>query len=190
MFLESSFFPFPSEIVMPPAGYLAYKGKMSFFWAVFSGVAGSLAGALFNYVLALYFGRPFLLRFGRFMFIDDARLRKVERFFNDHGEITTFVGRLLPGVRQYISFPPGIARMDPIRFSIYTVLGAGVWVFILTYIGYVVGKNENLLKAHIHEATVVLAASSLLLVLVYLFFKKRKGKNSSHDSGDPLGYTR
>ena len=102
-------------------------------------------------------------------------MRKVEDFFKDHGEITTFVGRLLPGIRQYISFPPGIARMDLVRFSIYTVLGAGIWVFILTYIGYMVGKNEALLKAHIHEATVILVVSSLLLILVYLFIRKRKG---------------
>ena len=131
MFLESSFFPFPSEVVMIPAGYLASKGEMSLTLALIAGIAGSLGGAIFNYFLAVKFGRAFLLKYGKYLFLKDGALDKLEGFFKNHGEISTFSGRLIPGVRQYISLPAGLARMNLAKFSFYTALGAGIWVVVL-----------------------------------------------------------
>lgn len=139
MFLESSFFPFPSEVVMIPAGYLVFKGEMNAIIAVLCGIGGSLAGALFNYYLALKLGREFLIRYGKYVFFTEETMQKVETFFIKHGPISTFVGRLITIVRQYISLPAGLARMNLTKFCIYTSLGAGIWVVILTFIGYYVG---------------------------------------------------
>ncbi|MCX2716528.1 DedA family protein [Helicobacter sp. MIT 21-1697] len=139
MFLESSFFPFPSEVVMIPAGYLVFKGEMNAFIAVACGIAGSLAGALFNYYIALKFGRDFLIRYGKYVFFTESTMQKMESFFLKHGPISTFVGRLITIIRQYISLPAGLARMNLIKFCLYTSLGAGIWVIILTLIGYYAG---------------------------------------------------
>ena len=139
MFLESSFFPFPSEVAMIPAGYLVYKGSMNMGWALLAGALGSLAGALFNYVLALYFGRAFLLRFGKYFFFTEKTMIKMEQFFTRHGEVSTFLGRLIPVVRQYISLPAGLAKMNLWKFSFYTTFGALIWITILAIFGYYVG---------------------------------------------------
>lgn len=148
MFLESSFFPFPSEVVMIPAGYLAYKGEMNIYIAIVAGILGSLAGALFNYYLAIKFGRKFLIKYGKYFFIKEPTIIKMEEFFKSHGHISTFSGRLIPAVRQYISFPAGLARMNLFIFCIYTSLGAGIWVIILTLLGYFLGGNEALIKEY------------------------------------------
>ena len=131
MFIESSFFPFPSEVVMIPAGYLASRGEMNIYWAVFLGIGGSYLGALFNYFLARKYGRDFLIKHGRYFFITSKKLEKLESFFGKHGHISTFNGRLIPGVRQYISLPAGFAKMNMAVFSLYTILGAGIWVAVL-----------------------------------------------------------
>ncbi|MEJ5168027.1 MAG: DedA family protein [Arcobacteraceae bacterium] len=175
MFLESSFFPFPSEVVMIPAGYLAYKGEMNLAVAIICGIAGSLAGALFNYYLALKFGRAFLARYGKYVLIKEQTLEKMEDFFAKHGHISTFSGRLIPAVRQYISLPAGLARMDLLRFSIYTSLGAGIWVAILALLGYYIGHNEALLKEYLH--TIIISILVLLVVgaIFYIRLQIKKG---------------
>ena len=139
MLLESSFVPFPSEIAMIPAGYLAYAGELNFFGAVCSGIAGSLAGALLNYALARSLGREILLRYGRFVGIGEQRLQSMEIFFARYGDISTFAGRLIPVVRQYISLPAGAARMQLTKFVIFTTFGAGIWIVTLTLLGYYLG---------------------------------------------------
>ncbi len=175
MFLESSFFPFPSEVAMIPAGYLASVGKMNLFVAIFTGIAGSLAGALFNYFLALKFGRGFLIRYGKYFFISEETIDKMERFFEEHGHISTFSGRLIPAVRQYISFPAGLSRMNLKEFALYTVLGAGIWTTILALLGYFLGKNEQLIHQYTRQITIVLL---LLLGLgIWFYVKKHKKKN-------------
>lgn len=108
MALESSFFPFPSEVVMTPAGYLAHQGEMNLVAVILLGIVGSLAGAYFNYSIAWYLGRPFIIRFGKYVGITEKKFSKVESYFEEHGEITTFIGRLIPGIRQIISFPAGL----------------------------------------------------------------------------------
>ena len=174
MFLESSCFPFPSEVVMIPAGYLAHQGQMNFWIAILMGIVGSWLGALFNYYLALALGRPLLLKWGKYFFISEKSFEKGEKFFQDHGEIGTFTGRLIPVVRQYISLPAGIARMNMAHFLFWTGLGAGIWVTILTAIGYVAGKSEDLWKPYVKQATVVTLAFCVVVVVVYVWWHRRK----------------
>jgi len=167
MFLESTFFPFPSEIVMIPAGYLAFQGEMNLYLIVLVGIVGSLAGALLNYYLAMYFGRAFFLKYGKYFFIKEETLIKLDTFFAKHGEISTFTGRLIPGIRQLISLPAGLARMNVARFSLFTALGAGIWVVVLVALGYLVGSNEARITEYLHTATLVALGCVALLLLLY-----------------------
>lgn len=178
MTLESSFFPFPSEVAMIPAGYLAYKGEMNLFVAIAVGIAGSLAGAFFNYYFAVFLGRPFILKFGKYFFISEKTVAWSERFFEKHGAITTFVGRLIPAVRQVISFPAGLARMNILKFTIYTALGAGIWVTILAYIGYAAGMCDwqTVWDNYGNEVTFGLLAFVAAVIGVYIFVKRRLAK--------------
>ncbi|MGM0622966.1 MAG: DedA family protein [Campylobacterota bacterium] len=169
MLLESSFFPFPSEVVMIPAGYLVYKGEMNMFYVLLAGTLGSLAGALINYYIAKRWGRAFLLRYSRFLFIDEKRLAKMERFFKNHGHISTFSGRLIPGVRQYISFPAGLAKMHLGQFSLYTSLGAGIWVCVLALLGYYLGGQEEIIKEYLRY--IIVGILLLLILLAYFYIK-------------------
>lgn len=176
MFLESTFFPFPSEIIMIPAGYLAYKGDMNLYMVVLMGILGSVAGALLNYYLAKSFGRSFILRYGKYFFIKAGTLDKLETFFAKHGEVSTFTGRLIPGIRQLISLPAGLARMNIAKFSFYTALGAGIWVIVLVALGYVLGSNEELISQYLKSATLIALLSVALIAIVYVFIgKRRKG---------------
>jgi len=174
MFLESTFFPFPSEIIMIPAGYLAFKGDMNIYMVVFMGILGSVAGALLNYYLAVSFGRGFILRYGKYFFIKEQTLDKLESFFNTHGEISTFTGRLIPGIRQLISLPAGLARMNMATFSFYTALGAGIWVIVLVAVGYFVGSNEELISEYLKSATLIALISVLLITVFYIIRHKRR----------------
>jgi len=174
MFLESTFFPFPSEIIMIPAGYLAFKGEMNLYMVVFVGILGSVAGALLNYYLAVSFGRGFILRYGKYFFIKEQTLDKLESFFNTHGEISTFTGRLIPGIRQLISLPAGLARMNIAIFSFYTALGAGIWVIVLVAVGYFVGSNEELISEYLKSATLIALISVLLITVFYIVRYKRR----------------
>ena len=175
MFLESSFIPFPSEVVMIPAGYLAYKGEMNLVLIILAGTFGSLMGALLNYYLAIKLGRPFLLRYGKYVMFNEASLKKMEDFFARHGHVSTFTGRLIPVVRQYISLPAGLARMNLMVFSFYTSLGAGIWVAILALLGYYIGGNELLIKEYLRDIIITLVVSIIIGIAGYLRWQRHKG---------------
>ena len=175
MFLESSFFPFPSEVAMVPAGYLASKGEMNLFAAWLAGAGGSLAGALFNYAIGHKLGRPFLQKYGKYLFLKEESLQKVEDFFAKYGHPSTFWGRLVPGVRQYISLPAGIGRMHIPSFALYTVLGAGIWCAVLLGLGYFLGENEERIKEYLH---VILALVMALVVVVFLYYRQKAKRNA------------
>ncbi len=177
MFLESSFFPFPSEVVIPPAGYLASRGQMNLFLVVVCGVTGSIFGALFNYWLAAKMGRPAILRLGRWVGLTESGFARVEDFFHHHGGISTFIGRLIPGVRQYISFPAGLARMPLLPFIICTGLGAAIWIVILALIGYLVGNNQELIRHYSHQAFLWLLPLLILGTALYCLRHRRRQKN-------------
>ena len=176
MFLESTFFPFPSEIVMIPAGYLAFKGEMNLYMVVLAGIVGSVAGALFNYYLAMHFGRKFILRYGRYFFIKEETLDRLETFFLKHGELSTFNGRLIPGIRQLISLPAGLARMNMAKFAFYSGLGAGIWVIVLVALGYLLGSNEALISEYLNSATLIGLFCVVLITVFYIVRHKRRQK--------------
>lgn len=180
MAIKSSLLPLPSELVMPPAGYLAAKGRMDPFLAVAAGTLGSILGAIANYYLAVWIGEPVLRRFGKYVLISNKSLDKTEAYFARHGEISTFVGRLLPVIRHLISIPAGLARMKLGKFALFTGLGAGIWCAVLTYIGWFVGKHENELKetayqAMAHEVLIkYILPGVVILVIAYLVWHRRR----------------
>ena len=178
MAIESSFIPFPSEIVLIPAGYLASKGDMNLGMIMASALGGSLVGAFINYFLALTLGRKILQRYGKYFFIKENALDKMDDFFVRHGHISTFTGRLIPGIRQLISIPAGLARMNLVQFSLYTSLGAGVWALILTMLGYFIGENQELIDTYLKEITIIVLIVLVLLLSLYVYYQKnKKGKN-------------
>lgn len=142
MAIESSFIPFPSEIVVPPAAWMAgVSGELNVFLVIVAATVGADCGALINYYLARWLGRPLVYRFvnsklGHLCLLDEQKMRHAETYFDRHGAVSTFVGRLVPAVRQLISIPAGIARMSLGRFLLYTTLGAGIWNTVLAGIGY------------------------------------------------------
>jgi membrane protein DedA with SNARE-associated domain len=174
MFLESTFFPFPSEIIMIPAGYLAYKGEMNVYIVVLVGILGSVAGALFNYYLAMHFGRKFILKYGKYFFIKEETLDKLEAFFIKHGDLSTFNGRLIPGIRQLISLPAGLAKMNIAKFSLYSGLGAGIWVIVLVALGYLLGSNEALISEYLKSATLIALISVVFITIFYVVRNRRR----------------
>ena len=173
MFLESSFFPFPSEIVIPPAAYLAERGEMNIFIVVFCGVLGSILGALFNYWLALKLGRPTLLRYGKYVGITPENFDRTEDFLKKHGIFGTFIGRLIPVIRQYISFPAGLARLPLTPFILATALGSGIWVIILATIGYLVGNNQKMIVHYSHKTFYFLLPVIIIACLVYIYRQRK-----------------
>jgi membrane protein DedA with SNARE-associated domain len=176
MFVESTFIPLPSELVVPPAGYLISQDQMSWAGVIISATVGSLLGALFNYAIAVYLGRPFILKYGKYFGITEKHFLKGENFFLRHGNISTFIGRLILGVRHYISFPAGLCRMDLGKFCLYTTFGAGLWVVVLAYIGYFVGNNKERIMEVSRQWSLYIIIGCALLVLVYIFWHKRKQK--------------
>jgi len=148
MTIESSFIPFPSEVVMIPAGFLAARGEMgcgsplaAVVLSFLVGVLGSLAGAYVNYFLALWVGKPFLEKYGKWLFLPPAALNRACEVFNRYGAATTFVCRMVPAIRQLISIPAGIAKMPLAPFTLFTALGAGVWTAILVFVGWAIGRS-------------------------------------------------
>jgi membrane protein DedA with SNARE-associated domain len=174
MAMESSVIPIPSELVMPPAGYLAQQGQMNMLVAILCGTAGSLAGAYANYFAARYLGRPLLLKYGKYVWITEKKFAKVERFFRAHGEVSTFVGRLLPVVRDLISLPAGLSGMNHVKFSLYTLAGAGLWVTVLTCIGYFIGMNRELIMRYSHHALTGAIVLSAVIIVVYIRMQRKK----------------
>ena len=182
MAIESSILPLPSELVMPPAGYLAAKGELSLPIVILCGVLGSALGALANYWLAAWLGRAFVHRLGRYLLVSERSLERAEHFFARHGEISTFIARMLPVIRHLISLPAGLARMPIPRFISFTALGAGIWCTVLTVIGWTIGRKESVLMGTLnrevrreaaHAMTIIIPAL-ILITLVYAIWSRRR----------------
>lgn len=198
MTIESSFIPFPSEVVMIPAGFLVYRYSMftgihavDLVIILFAGLAGSMTGAYINYFLSAWIGRPFLHRYGKYFFLKEQALDRAEEIFREYGDLATFVCRLLPAIRQLISIPAGLSRMSLWRFSLFTGLGAGIWTAILAGVGYYFGhltgdmtylemirKGEQLVRDHYIW---ILLGLAVFTVLYFLIHKKimKSGKKAA-----------
>ncbi|MBP7101878.1 MAG: DedA family protein [Bacteroidales bacterium] len=192
MTIESSFIPFPSEVVIPPAAYAACNPEnqslyvtdyklLNVFLVVLFGTLGALIGAFINYFLALYLGRPIIYKFadsklGHLLLLDSSKIKKAEDYFVKHGNSSTFIGRLLPGIRQLISIPAGLAKMKLTPFITYTCLGAGIWNSMLAVLGYIAHGEQDIINKYSHELSYVLLGLGVIL-LVYLIIKGLKKKN-------------
>lgn len=185
MTVESSFIPFPSEIVIPPAAYVAGKEDstlhatdsypINVLLIVLFGTIGAMLGAIINYLLAMWLGRPIIYAFadskvGHICLLSSEKVKKAEDYFNDHGKVSTFVGRLIPGIRQLISIPAGLSKMNFGQFLLYTFLGAGIWNIVLALLGYIAHGQMDLIHAYSHELSIAIMA--LLAVAVIYFIAK------------------
>lgn len=175
-FLESTFVPIPSEVTMVPAGVLVQQGLMNFWIVVIMATLGALGGSLFNYYLAYYLGRKFFYKYGKYFFFTHDKIDKLDKFFASHGDISTFTGRLIPGVRHFIAFPAGLAHMDLKKFCIYTGIGSGIWMITLTVVGYYIGDNKALVKRYMPYVVAVVVFIAVLCVLFYIWRHKRNNR--------------
>lgn len=178
MTIESSFIPFPSEVVIPFAAYKAAEGELNVFLVVLTGTAGALIGALANYYLAMYLGRPLVYKFadsrlGKILLLSKDKVVHAEEYFVRNGKISTFIGRLVPAVRQLISIPAGLARMNIRDFIIYTIAGAGIWNIILAVIGYFIYDIKDRIFPYIDNILIVLG----ILFVGYLVVKGIRRRN-------------
>lgn len=178
MTVESSFIPFPSEIVIPPAAYLASKGEMNVYLIIICGIAGSVVGALINYFLAYVLGRPVIYklarhRYAKYFLINEAGVLKAENYLLKYGNVSTFIGRLVPAIRQLISLPAGFAKMRLKSFLLYTTLGSSFWVIILAILGYFFGENEAVIEQYYTEIGYGFIALALF-VIIFIVLKNRK----------------
>ncbi len=174
MAVESTIIPFPSEVALIPAGYLAQQGKMDPVLATLAGAVGSLLGATINYTVSMTLGRPIVERICGYFLIKPEKLDGTYRFFARHGAISTFVGRLIPGVRHLISIPAGLARMNFPLFALYTALGAALWSGILVAVGYWVGANEDLWRPMLQRATLWMFGGVGVLIALYVWRQRRQ----------------
>lgn len=175
-FLESTFVPIPSEVTMVPAGYLVHQGKMDFLTVLACSIVGTVGGSLFNYWVARALGRRFFLRYGHYVLVPPHKLTKIEEYFAEHGEISTFTGRLIPGVRHVISFPAGLANMNLKKFCIFTAIGGAIWMAVLLGVGYEIGDHENEIRKVLKLVTGVVVFAAGGLVLAYVVWKRQMKK--------------
>lgn len=183
MVVESSFIPFPSEVVVPPAAYKALEegSNMNIVLVVVFATLGAIIGALINYFLSLWLGRPIIYkfvetRFGKMCLLNKQKVEKAEKYFDKHGKSSTFIGRLVPGIRQLISIPAGLAKMNIATFVCFTALGAGIWNIILALLGYLGHGNKELIDQYSHELSYILLGLGVLFVayLIYKGLSKKK----------------
>jgi membrane protein DedA with SNARE-associated domain len=177
MLLESAYIPIPSEIILPYAGYLVYLGKASFITAGLAALIGSLLGAFISYEIARYGGRPLVERYGKYLWIRRRELDQADRWFERHGDGAVFIGRLLPGIRTYISLPAGVSEMPLGRFLLFSLLGAIPWTVLFMFVGYGLGSNWSHItqQNHLAEGAAVLV---LLGWVAYLVAKRRRSPTS------------
>lgn len=175
MFIESTPFPLPSELIMIPAGIAASHGVMNIYLAIIAGVLGNLAGAIFSYFVAASVGRAILFKVGKYFFLKPPAIIKIENFFNKHGSISIFIGRIIPGVRHLISLPAGVAKMNLGLFCAYTFFGSALWTATLTILGYLIGKNQDLISQYLHILVIGAVAFCVILVAAYVLIRKRSG---------------
>jgi membrane protein DedA with SNARE-associated domain len=179
MAMESMVFPLPSEAVMPFAGFLIVQKTFTFWQVILVSTFGSIVGSLISYGIGFYGGMPFVKKFGKYALLDVKELEASEGFFSKYGEITILICRFIPVIRHLISIPAGIGKMNIVKFSIFTIIGAGIWNSFLTYIGYVLKSNWAEVMKYSHVIDIVVVAFLVGLVGLYIFrhLKKKQRKN-------------
>lgn len=176
MAIESACIPLPSEIIMPFAGFLVSKGEMTLLGIALAGAIGCVVGSIPAYYIGMFGGRPLAEKFGKYVLISKKDLDMADRWFAQYGEIIIFIGRLLPGVRSFIAFPAGVARMNMPKFIIYTFMGSLIWCWALGYVGMKAGEHWEDLKVYFHESHYVIGALGLVFIAWYVH---RHFKNES-----------
>ncbi|MEK7432327.1 MAG: DedA family protein [Cyanobacteriota bacterium] len=174
MILESMIAPLPSEAVMPFAGFLIHEGKMTWAGVAFASTLGSLVGSLVSYYLGLFGGKPLILKFGKYLFLDVHHLELTEKFFAKNGEIAVFISRFIPVVRHFISIPAGVGKMNIVKFITYTAIGACGWNVFLTWVGYLMKENWEQIHHYTKYGDIIVI--SVTLVFIFLFVKKSLDK--------------
>ncbi len=169
MGIESCCIPLPSEIIMPFAGYLVFKGEMNLWLAALAGALGCVVGSIPAYYLGMYGGRPLILKYGKYVLINPHDIDLADRWFERRGDITVFIARLLPVVRTFIAFPAGVNRMNMTKFIVYTFAGSYPWCLALAYVGQKLGENWNTLKPLFHKFDAVIGVVLLLGLGLYLY---------------------
>jgi membrane protein DedA with SNARE-associated domain len=185
MAMESSIIPLPSEAVIPPAAHLAHTGQTSLSIAgiIIAGTVGSWLGATIMYWVARVAGRPLLMRYGKFALISPAKIEGAERWAQHYGSMGIFISRLLPVVRHLIGIPAGIVRMNYYVYSIYTIIGSGIWCAVLCWVGIKMGQDEALMKGQLHRISLYVGVAMLALGGLYYFFVHRHMKNKPTKGG-------
>ena len=171
-FIESTFIPIPAEITLIPAGYLVQKGLMNGVLVLLVSTAGTLGGSLLNYYIAYYYGRKLFINYGKYFFMNIEKLTKLESFFEEHGAISTFTGKLLPGIKHFISFPAGLAKMPMKTFIIFTTAGGAIWCGVLILLGHLIGQNEDLIHKHLKQVNFIIFLFVVCLIGFYVWKKK------------------
>jgi membrane protein DedA with SNARE-associated domain len=175
-FVESTFIPIPAEITLIPAGYLVHKGELHGILVLLISTFGTLAGSTANYYIAYFFGRKLFADKGKYFFIKQSKLEKIEKFFVDHGAISVFTGRFLPGVKHFISFPAGLAKMNIKAFCLYTLAGGFIWCTVLILLGYMIGENELLIKKYLKQVNFILLILTGTVIAYYIWKWKKISK--------------
>ena len=169
MGIESACIPLPSEIIMPFSGYLVFQGAMSLGMVALAGAVGCLLGSWLAYAIGAWGGRPMIERYGKYVLISRHDLDLADRWFERHGDITIFVGRLLPVIRTFIAFPAGVVRMSPWRFSLYTFLGSLIWCWVLAWIGMQMGEHWDTLGVYFHRFDGLIVAGIVIALAMYVW---------------------
>ncbi|MFA5127157.1 MAG: DedA family protein [Patescibacteria group bacterium] len=174
MTLESMVAPVPSEAVMPFAGFLWYSGKMSLWPIIAFSTLGSIIGSLISYYIGDYGGRPLVKKFGRYLLLNEHHLELTENFFNKYGGKTIFISRFIPIIRHLISLPAGVAKMNIFKFSLYTIVGAGLWNAFLAYLGYYLGSNWSVIRQYGEVIDKILLAIIVVVIIYFIHWKRRR----------------
>jgi len=174
MIAESALIPIPSEIIMPFSGYLVSTEKFDLGLVILAGSLGNLVGSLIAYYVGLKLGREIILRYGKYIFLKKSHLDFTESYFSRFGDKSTFVGRLLPAVRTYISLPAGLAKMDVKKFVFYTFIGSVIWNSVLTFVGIKLGENWNSIQKYTHYFDVIVIIGVIVVIVFFVMIKIKK----------------
>ncbi len=181
--VEGTFVPIPNEVTLIPAGYLVAKGSFDLWTTLAVSIMGNLVGSLVSYYIALKYGRMLVSKYGKYVMFSEEKLKVVEAFFVKHGSFSVFIGRIMPGIKHFISFPAGLGKMDLVKFSIYTGAGGALWVTVLIFLGYFIGNSEDTIAQYLSVLNWVVIIGCVLGIGAYIY---RYGKAKPPINDEPI----